>query len=449
MINRFDIPELKALQSPTGIIRLPPEVDIPVTSRVMNLIDTSAFRRLMHISQLGLVSQIYPGATHSRFEHSLGVYRNGLLFLQRLCGVSEFIQSVSTSDAELLIVAGLLHDVGHWPFCHPIEDMRLNGIERHERLARCYLFDSALADLLDREWGLSVESIIELLAPADKSNPRHPLLGSILSGPIDIDKLDYLDRDSLHAGVPYGRNFDRSRLISQLCVGPDGKSLAITDKARTAAEMMVFARYVMFSEVYWHHAVRSATSMLQRAIWELLSSPQGKDKGGVHLLNSWQTLSESDFIVKLRESASGMPFELLTEGLFGTRRELYKRLAEFHSLETPALHAALARRPYEELVEIGNQVAERLACEAKIEIKPTDLLIDAPPIKLEVQFNVQVRQNSGDFLSLGELSPVAKTLASQQFDSIVKRVRIFVAPQLRNTLKALDIVESLHRVLAL
>ena len=91
----------------------------------------------------------------------------------------------------------------------------------------------------------------------------------MLSGPIDVDKMDYLMRDSLHAGVPYGRNFDQQRLIGSLCVNEAGDGLAITEKGRTAAEMMVFARYVMFSEVYWHHAVRCATAMLQRAFYLL------------------------------------------------------------------------------------------------------------------------------------------------------------------------------------
>ncbi len=88
----------------------------------------------------------------------------------------------------------------------------------------------------------------------------------LLSGPIDIDKLDYLQRDSLHAGVPYGRNFDQRRLLSSMCVGPTGRDIGITVKGKTAAEMMVFSRYVMFSEVYWHHAVRSGTAMLQRLV---------------------------------------------------------------------------------------------------------------------------------------------------------------------------------------
>ena len=91
----------------------------------------------------------------------------------------------------------------------------------------------------------------------------------MLSGPIDIDKMDYLFRDSLHAGVPYGRHFDQQRLLGSLCLNQAGDGLAITDKGKTAAELMVFARYVMFSEVYWHHGVRAATAMLQRAFYLL------------------------------------------------------------------------------------------------------------------------------------------------------------------------------------
>jgi len=446
-MNELEIPELTALRSPAGIVRVPPEIDIPVTPRVMRIVDTASFRRLIRISQLGLVSQVYPGATHSRFEHSLGVYRNGLLFLQRLGSLPEFRKAVSVADAELLVVAGLLHDLGHWPFCHAIEDMQLEGVLRHEQLARQLLLNSELAEMLERDWTISVESISELLAPVDKSNPKYPLLGNVLSGPIDIDKLDYLDRDSLHAGVPYGRNFDRNRLISQLCIGPDGRSLAITDKARTAAEMMVFARYVMFSEVYWHHAVRSATAMLQRSAWECLRIVGGKPNEGALILNSWQGMSESEFIERMRKIAVGSSVESMVEGLFGNRRALYKRLAEFHSLESPALHAAIARRPYSVLVDLGDRLAERLAAEAKLVVRPTDVLIDAPPLKLEVQFNIQVRQGSGNFLSLGELSPVASTLANQQFDNLVKRVRVFVAPHLRDSLRRFDIASILSSVL--
>ena len=137
-------------------------------------------------------------------------------------------------------------------------------------------FDAILAGHCNRfgqQIGQTCQSLEVIRHARMRENP-HPLhvVVKLLSGPIDVDKMDYLMRDSLHAGVPYGRNFDQSRLINSLCLNEMGDGLAITDKGKTAAEMMVFARYVMFSEVYWHHAVRSATAMLQRAFLMLHES---------------------------------------------------------------------------------------------------------------------------------------------------------------------------------
>ena len=163
---------------------------------------------------------------------------------------------LAAKDAEVFLAAALLHDVGHWPFGHPIEDLRLPQ-HRRTRIAR--VGDASIAgevaDVLRDDWQIDPNDVADLVA-GERHNPAQRILRSMLSGPIDVDKIDYLMRDSLHAGVPYGRNFDRRRLISSLCLNEAGDALAITDKGKTAAEMMVFARYVMFSEVYWHHAVR-------------------------------------------------------------------------------------------------------------------------------------------------------------------------------------------------
>ncbi len=262
------IPEVAGLDSSGGVVRLSPELDVPLTERVRDLIDCPEFRRLSVIPQLGLVSLVYPAATHSRFEHSLGVYRLGLLFLRHLSHNERFAESISREQAELFIVAALLHDIGHWPFCHPIEDIRLDGVPRHEEFAAGFLVESELGSCLEKDWGINPHAVLDLLSGA-ATTPSERILSSMLSGPIDIDKLDYLMRDSFHAGVPYGRNYDQGRLIGSLCLNEAGDGLAITQKGKTAAEMMVFARYVMFSEVYWHHGVRSATSMLQRAFYLL------------------------------------------------------------------------------------------------------------------------------------------------------------------------------------
>ncbi len=263
-----DIPELTGLAARKSQVRIPPELDVPLTERVRHLIDTPEFRRLASVSQVGLVALVYPAANHTRFEHSLGVYRLALLYLQQLSYDERFAAAITSDDAELFLVAALLHDLGHWPFCHPLEDLRLPGVPHHELFANSFLLEGEIADVLRDEWKINPRDVVSLLSEKPR-DLRSKILTSLLSGPIDIDKMDYLQRDSLHAGVPYGRHFDQQRLIGSLCLNAAGDGLAITDKGKTAAEMLIFARYIMFSEVYWHHAVRAATAMLQRAFFLL------------------------------------------------------------------------------------------------------------------------------------------------------------------------------------
>ena len=261
------IPELMALDSTASGVRIPPGDTAPLTPRVRALLDTAEMRRLARVSQLGLVTLVYPGAVHSRFEHSLGVYRLALEFLQRLRAEPRFAEVVGDADASAFIAAALVHDIGHWPYCHPIEDMGLPEIPRHESLVGGILTRGGIAEVLESEWGVAPARIAELITGSARDRAGR-ILHSLLSGPIDVDKMDYLARDSLHAGVPYGRNFDQSRLLANLCLDERGEGLAIADKGRTAAELMVFARYVMFSEVYWHHAVRAAVPAAAAVIQE-------------------------------------------------------------------------------------------------------------------------------------------------------------------------------------
>ncbi|MCA9097210.1 MAG: HD domain-containing protein, partial [Planctomycetaceae bacterium] len=146
------IPEVASLEAGHGLVRIPSEQNVPFTPRVRALVDTSEFRRLAHISQLGLVSQVYPGAQHTRFEHALGVYHNALRYLARLGQDQRFCEVIDRHNAELLIAAALLHDLGHWPFCHPIEDMGLPELILHEEFAAEHLAEeSEIAEVLKRE----------------------------------------------------------------------------------------------------------------------------------------------------------------------------------------------------------------------------------------------------------------------------------------------------------
>lgn len=429
MWNIDEIPEIVELDARRGMIRVPPELDIPLTPRTRRLIDAAEFRRLARISQLGLVSLVYPAANHSRFEHSLGVFRLALLFLKRLAHDDRFLTTIDRGDAELFLVAALLHDLGHWPYCHPIEDLRLPEVPTHEAFASLFLSHGELADTLRTDWGIEPERVVDLLS-REPRDVKTRLLASMLSGPIDIDKMDYLARDSLHAGVPYGRNFDQERLIGSLCSNAAGDGLAITEKGKTAAEMMVFARYVMFSEVYWHHGVRSATAMLQRAFFLTREKLD---------LKSLFRLSESEWVAELTRASAGGPAEELLRGLFGPRRRLYKRLAQFGFHEGRDLQLALARRPYAWLAACAERFANIASGALGRQVAPSEVLFDAPPTRLEVDIDIDVfYAKEKVYRPLAEVSPVVHALARRQFDDHVKRARIFVHPRLIDDLRALD-----------
>ncbi len=473
------LPEIIGLDAKRSLVRIPPELDVPLTSRVRAIIDTWEFRRLAGISQLGLVALVYPGARHTRFEHSLGVYRLSLLVLKRLVHDSRFALLVTDLDALTFIAAALLHDIGHYPYCHLLEDLKLPGLVPHEVLAKTFIQDGAIGDILRSQWKVEPLDVLALLAKRDPErgnddemeyNRRKKvfrLFASILSGPVDIDKMDYLYRDSLGAGVPYGKNFDMERLIGSLCLNREGDGLAISDKGKTAAELMVFARYVMFSEVYWHHTVRAATVMFQRA-FNMVVLPKDtivfeealhfSDKEMFEFLRQRLLIAlEKTEDKQVRIQYMGALH--LLEGIFGGERLLYKRVRQFSIIEEPDLYRILAGRPFQDLWNISRQfiVLVNKAFKAKAEVtgkrayqaKEYELLLDAPPVDREVEFQIDIyypRENR--YRSLSEASPVIRALAREQFDDYVKRVRLFATPSLaKHLLELVDINEILQEAI--
>lgn len=437
----LDIPEIRGLDGRSDLIRIPNQIDVPVSGRIKSLIDAPEFQRLKKISQLGMVSFVYPAATHSRFEHSLGVYRNSLLFLRQFAEQPGFNSLVTVRDAEILILASLLHDIGHWPYCHPIEDVELDGIPSHESFANRYLGRDSISEQIRNQWGIEPSEVLAVIN-RKKETAVQAVLSSILSGPIDIDKMDYLYRDSLHAGVPYGQNFDSTRLIRSLCLNEKSDSLAITEKGKTAAELMVFARYVMFSEVYWHHTVRSATAMFQRAFyrWHQVKRSQ------VDFLKQVSDLFESgetEMIQQMRLDLEGDSAAEMLDQLFGAKRSLHKRAASFSFNENAATFEKIAYHPYPWLVATSERLTELISEQIGGHVSKDSILIDAPPVGLEVQFNVDVYSLETDaYRPLGEVSPVVNTLAKRQFDDFVKQVRVFVKPALLPLVEGVDL-ESL------
>src|SRR6266511_4551343 len=245
-----DLSQFEVVRDPLwNNIRLEPEA--------LAIIDTPAFQRLRYVRQLGHAFLVYPGATHTRFEHALGTYH----LARRVLAQLDEMEGRRPDPAEGLRVrlAALLHDIGHYPFSHSLEEA---GLPHHEDLAARHLTTGPLAAALER-LGAPATALLPLIQGTSPSP-----LAAIVAGSLDVDKLDYLTRDATMCGVPYGV-IDVDRLLTSLTLadGPGGRPvLALHAKGLAALESLLFAKYQMYRNVYWHHAVRSANEMFQRTV---------------------------------------------------------------------------------------------------------------------------------------------------------------------------------------
>lgn len=248
------------------LVRDPLWNTIRLDPAAVRIVDTPEFQRLRYIRQLGLAHLVYPGATHTRFDHALGVYHLTTTALRVLRDRGEAPPEAWEGE-ELVPYAALLHDIGHYAFSHALEELESEEISADHEDASRYFFDSpelrdALAPL-----GLGAPDRIHELI---RGKSRIPLRG-LVSGSLDLDKMEYLRRDARFCGVPYGE-VDVDRLLQGLALLPDPETgryeVGVQEKAVAALESLLFAKYQMFRNVYWHHGVRAATALYKRVVEE-------------------------------------------------------------------------------------------------------------------------------------------------------------------------------------
>ncbi len=252
--------------------------DVPLSHEVMLILDSAPFQRLRRVQQLGFTSWTFPGAHHSRFEHSLGVYhltRQVLLHLLRRGGFAFTQEEINTT-----LAAALLHDIGHYPYSHTVEELDLNVVRSHEAIGREIVLGSEIGPILREAWGVDPAKVAAFITKSGSEllNRRELALRQIISSALDTDKLDYLTRDSRYCNVPYGM-VDVQRLIDSLRIWPEPEpadpdvplQLVIDEKGIGALQSLIFARYLMFYNVYWHHTNRIATVMFLRSLQEALT----------------------------------------------------------------------------------------------------------------------------------------------------------------------------------
>jgi uncharacterized protein len=253
---------------------------IPMSGPELAIIATPAFLRLDGIQQLGFVSRVWPGAKHTRFEHSLGVLHLTRLALEHLRRTPRGAATITEEDARTIAAAALLHDIGHYPFSHAIEELG-PPVRTHEEVGAARIASGEIAGILRDRWGVRPERVAAIVfGGPDALGPVDRLLRGLLSGPLDMDKLDYLPRDAHGCNVPYG-GVDTTRLIDALGIAavpeavvrhgrpqPAGERIVVGSKGISALHSLINARQAMFDNVYWHHTNRACMAMLLRAIQE-------------------------------------------------------------------------------------------------------------------------------------------------------------------------------------
>ncbi|RJT06476.1 HD domain-containing protein [Halococcus sp. IIIV-5B] len=347
---------------------------IEVGGVARDLLDTALVQRLRRVRQLGTVDLVYPSANHTRFEHSLGVYHLADRALGHL--------GIEGREAERVRAAALLHDVGHSPYSHNLETLvyRHTGAE-HDDVEEL-LAGGEVAAILEAH-DLDPKRIAGLVAGEGR-------LGQLVSGELDIDRMDYLVRDAHHTGVPYG-TIDHDRLVRELRY-LDGELVLDEGNVQTAESLLV-ARALMNPVVYSHPVARIGKAMLRRAAERLLDDGLAAD--------DLRRMDDADLIVALRDHEA-----TAADAARLDRRDLYKRAVWAELRDTPD---DLVDADHDTIRERERTIADRAAVEAD------DVILDVPsrPGMTESSSRVVV---SGEIRPLGRQSTLVEALDAIQRD---------------------------------
>jgi hypothetical protein len=355
-------------------IRDPLWNNIRVDPTAERLLDTGVVQRLRYVRQLGLAHLVYPGATHSRFEHALGAYHLARRTLARLHDEGA-LEGIAADECDLVTAAALLHDVGHYPFSHALEEI---GVPHHEAVSRPLVTSGEVAEILRERIAPDAPERIYALICGTSTSP----LQGLISGSLDLDKMDYLKRDALMCGVPYGE-IDEDRLMHALVLVDDPATgrqrVGVRAKGLSALESLLFAKYQMYRNVYWHHAVRSATAMYKRMVETALSD-------GALKIEALGGYTDEGLMATLEVASTGEVRALLRDLL---ARRLFKR-----AFEAPA-----ATLPMESLEWIADDRDRARRAEGEIAklagLQPDDVLLDFPAKTQMLSLDLPLLANDG------------------------------------------------------
>ncbi|WP_297436663.1 HD domain-containing protein [Thermococcus sp.] len=373
-----------------------------ISGLILDLVKTPEFQRLRNIRQLGLAYLVYPGANHTRFEHSLGAWDIARR-LSAEVGLDE-------SESMLLQVGALLHDIGHGPFSHTFESIYKHYVKEHDHMRLGQDIILGRTNITEREDGGKIPEIIEAydydftardVAELILGRHGNPYLGHMLHGDVDVDQLDYLIRDAHYTGVAHGI-IDMERLLKVLKIHDD--ELVVDEKGIEAVEGMMVARSLMYSRVYFHHTVKIAEGMLTRALEFALEED--------HLWDFWRMI-DCRVLVEL-EDLEGLPVEIVRRVKY---RDLYKAavLASADDLSAEEKRELLAAyRNVKRRQEMERALADAVGAregEVILEFSIADLMLSEPRLKAT---EINVLLDDGTIEPLTKVTPLANALKRRQ-----------------------------------
>ncbi len=363
---------------------------------------TLPFQKLTRIKQLGPTYLVYPGATHTRFSHSLGVFNLARRMITQL--VKKDQSGTHTLDGvKAFLCAALLHDLGHYPFAHSLKDL---AVKPHEQLTgETILTRPEIARTIEEELRVPaswVAAIVDQRLSCRATVPI-PLYRNLLSGVLDPDKLDYLNRDAYFCGVPYGVQ-DIDYIFDQICPHPE-KGLAVSRQGLGSVESVLFAKYLMYRNVYWHRTVRVITAMIKKAILMGLST---RVIGPASLYG----IDDSEFLAMM-SSASYPPFELARMAF---SRRLYRVVARAPFVPSSPFHAGLEK--LELRLEYEASLAAAVTRAVGREVMPEEIIIDVPE-RQSFEIDLPVR-DEGDWVPYERSGTVFSEAVVQGFSGSLR-----------------------------
>jgi HD superfamily phosphohydrolase len=456
------VPELTS-QPRRTTLRIPEQETIYISDNVNVLVNHPWFQRLKNIRQLGLAYLVYPGAMHTRLEHSLGVYNKTILYLNGLLADTYnpfFRMNMDSYKAKVLLLSALLHDIGHYPFAHSFEEIskeysHLNFTIKFidgsiinlapELIRMDELSNLSFNKIIEEKWKVNIKDIIGVLKKGEKAEHIDEtlckLFNYILDSPIDVDKIDYIIRDSLHVGVSYGKYFDFNRFLQGVTINEkSGDGIVLLEKAKVPVEMLLMIRYAMYKDVYRHHAVRVAEAMLSHAVYFLYKSKTEyfiDEKNKKELFNKLFSSSDDQLIEWLYENG---PIE--TKRLIDNikNRKLFKRLVVYRKGDekTGPIHENITNMKWRksedrrEFVEFCSCLRRKLNEQFGVDIEEYEMVIDVPnPEKDKIQDVSIIPEYSTSPVSLLNQSDIFGMIKGN-FQKWVHKIRIFLEEKKRD-----------------